>query len=363
MAYAWRSILLIYCYIEFMSKKYKADKKAIRALKEKAKLKQTYFKDHHEGFSYRNYQRAEAGEKLSKDVLIAIAKFYDQYFKTNKGSKNNITLEDIVEKEIKDENVKEEPIESQKTFKEESSYLYKVENHNQLEQVIKISDFRRKIFYMFDPDATDAKLIKNFLTDITQLKMNKKNFYNDSDSFNELDNEINKLNKITNIGLGLVDLKKNNITVYAGNYNLPVIWMDPVDPGSLEYDESFRDETGEYKSSVKFLNYAIICFSKNAIASSITFVYRNYWFKEKLEKLNKEFDFRMNGPFGICHGECEDHFKNQFKGYSDRIDKEKTNLVETDVYDLLTDEEINQIGEDYIRNEAENRAMDMYDDD
>ena len=126
---------------------------------------------------------------------------------------------------------------------------------------------------MFDPDATDAKLIKNFLTDITQLKMNKKNFYNDSDSFNELDNEINKLNKITNIGLGLVDLKKNNITVYAGNYNLPVIWMDPVDPGSLEYDESFRDETGEYKSSVKFLNYAIICFSKNAIASSITFVY------------------------------------------------------------------------------------------
>ena len=48
---------------------------------------------------------------------------------------------------------------------------------------------------------------------------------------------------------------------------------------------------------------------------------------------------------------------------SDRIDKEKTNLVETDVYELLTDEEINQIGEDYIQNEAENRAMDMYDDD
>ena len=45
------------------------------------------------------------------------------------------------------------------------------------------------------------------------------------------------------------------------------------------------------------------------------------------------------------------------------IDKEKTNLVETDVYELLTDEEINQIGEDYIQNEAENRAMDMYDDD
>ena len=44
-------------------------------------------------------------------------------------------------------------------------------------------------------------------------------------------------------------------------------------------------------------------------------------------------------------------------------DKEKTNLVETDVYDLLTDEEINQIGEDYIQNEAENAAMDIYDDD
>ena len=71
----------------------------------------------------------------------------------------------------------------------------------------------------------------------------------------------------------------------------------------------------------------------------------------------------MTGPFGICYGECEDHFKREFKGYNDRIDKEKTNLVETDVYDLLTDEEINQIGEDYIQNEAENAAMDMYDDD
>ena len=60
---------------------------------------------------------------------------------------------------------------------------------------------------------------------------------------------------------------------------------------------------------------------------------------------------------------ARDHFKNYCKGYSDRIDKEKTNLVETDVYELLTDEEINQIGEDYIQNEAENRAMDMYDDD
>ena len=347
-----------------MSKKYKANGKAIKALREeKAKLKQTYFKDRSEGFSYRNYQRAEAGKVLNKDVLDAIAKFYDKYFKTNKRSKKNITLEDIIEKEIKNENIKDETIESQKTFKEESSYLYKIENHNQLEQVIKISDYRRKIFYMFDPNADDAGLIKNFLTDITQLKTNKKNFYNDSDSYHELENEINKLNKITNIGSALVNLKKNNITVYAGNYNLPIIWMDPVDPGSLYYDETYNEEIGDYKSSVKFLNYAIMCFSKNAVASSITFVYRNYWSKEKLEKLNKEFNFRMTGPFGICYGECEDHFKREFKGYNDRIDKEKTNLVETDVYDLLTDEEINQIGEDYIQNEAENAAMDMYDDD
>lgn len=343
-----------------MSKKYKANGKAIKTLREdKAKLKQIYFKDHAEGFSYRNYQRAEAGEVLNKDVLDAIAKFFDQFFKKNKGSKNNITLEDIIEKENKLEKIKEEPLESNKVFREESSYLYRIENHNQLEQVIKISDFRRKIFYMFDPNADDASIIKSFLTDITQLKSNKKNFRNDSDSFSELDNEINKLNKITNIGSSLINLRKNNITVYAGNYNLPVIWMDAENPGSLKFDESFNEETGDYKSSVKNLNYAIICFSKNAVSSSITFVYRNYWFREKLEKLNKEFDFRMNGPFGICLGDCEEHFQNLYKGYIDRIDKEKTNLVETDVYDLLTDDEINQIGEDYIQNEAENRAMDM----
>ena len=64
----------------------------------------------------------------------------------------------------------------------------------------------------------------------------------------------------------------------------------------------------------------------------------------------------------ICLGECEEHFENQHKGYSNRIDKDKTNLVETDVYELLTDEEINQIGEDYVQNEAENAAMDMYED-
>ena len=70
----------------------------------------------------------------------------------------------------------------------------------------------------------------------------------------------------------------------------------------------------------------------------------------------------MNGPFHICLGECEENFQNFCKGYTDRIDKEKTNLVETDVYELLTDEEINQIGQDYIQNEADNAAMDMYDD-
>jgi len=338
-----------------MSKKYKANGKAIKALREKAKLKQIYFKDNAEGFSYRNYQRAEASEVLSKDLLDAIAKFFDKFFKNNKGSKNNITLEDVIEKQKKFENLKENQIESNKAFKEESSYLYRIENHNQLEQVIKISDYRRKIFYMFDPDAEDASIIKGFLTDITQLKSNKKNFINDSDSFTELENEINQLNKITNIGAGLVNLKKNNIIVYAGNYNLPVIWMDAENPGSLKFDENLNEETGDYKSSVKNLNYAIICFSKNAVSSSITFVYRNYWFREKLEILNKEFNFRMNGPFYLCLGTCEENFRKWHKGYIDRIDKEKTNLVETDVYDLLTDDEINQIGEDYIQNEAENR--------
>ena len=349
-----------------MSKKYKANGKAIRDYREKAKLKQTYFREKPQGFSYRNYQRAEGGEKLNKDVLDAIAKFYDQFFKTNKGSKDNITLEDIILKEQKIKSAKKELNEraliSKYAFREESSYLYRVENHNQLEQVIKICDNRRKIFYMFDPNADDASIIKNFLTDITQIKSNKKILKNDSDYFDELDNEINKLNRITNLSSSLVNLKKNNITVYAGNYNLPVIWVTPDNPGNLKFDEDFNDEVGDYSSSVKYLNYAIICFSKNAVSSSITFVYRNNFFKEKLEKLNEKFNFGMNGPFHICLGECEENFQNFCKGYTDRIDKEKTNLVETDVYELLTDEEINQIGQDYIQNEADNAAMDMYDD-
>ena len=69
----------------------------------------------------------------------------------------------------------------------------------------------------------------------------------------------------------------------------------------------------------------------------------------------------MNGPFHICLGEFEEHFCKKHKGYNGRIDQDKTNLLITDVYDLLTDDEINQIGEDYMQNEAENRAMDAYD--
>lgn len=338
-----------------MNKKYKADKDAIRNFRKRAGLKQTYFNKKSEGFSYRNYQRAEAGETISKDVLDSIAKFYDQHFKNYKGDKTNITLEDVIIKETKDERTNQEPIESKKSFKEESSYLYRIENHNQLEQVIKMSDFRRKIFYMFDPNADDAAIIKSFLTDITHLKSNKKNFYNDTDHFGELDSEINKLNKITNMGSSLVNLKKNKVTVYAGNYNLPVIWVEADNPGSLKFDTDFNDYYGDYHSSVKLINYSIICFSKNAISSSITFVYRNYWFKEKLEILNKEFDFGMHGPFNICLDDCEEKFKYLHKGYNDKIDREKTNLVETDVYDLLTEEEVEQIGKDYYETEMENK--------
>ena len=299
-----------------MNKKYKANKEAILALRKKAKLTQLYFnKKNSEGFSYRNYQRAEAGEEMSKNVLVSIAKFYDKFLKSTNKSSKNITIEDII---IKDSSTKTDQTEKSnlKNFKEESAYLYRVENHNQLEQVIKLSNYRRKIFYMFDPDFNETGLIKNFLMDVTELKLPKGNKIVDTDFFGELETELNSLSKISNISSSLNKLKLNNIIVYAGNFSLPIIYMEPDDPSQLKYDDGFNDETGDYHSCVTLVNYAILSFSKAdekadeevppfLRSSSITFTYHNNWPKEKLERANKEFNFKMNGPFGLALQECD----------------------------------------------------------
>ncbi len=341
-----------------MKKKYIANKEVIRGLREKANLNQNYFKDNGEaeGISYRQYQRAESGEEVSKNLLDSIARFYDQFLKNKKGSKVNITFENLVKKNENINNkVDTKNKEKEKTivnFKAESSYLYRVEKHNQLEKVIKLSGFRRKIFYKFDPSPIDAGLIKNFLTDITNLKTQKK-IIKDTDYFYELENEINSLNKVTDIATSLIELRKRDINIYAGNFNLPIITMEPDDPAKIYFDENFSDDAGDWHSCVADTNYAIFCFDKNNYSPSITFTYHNNFHREKLEELNKKLNFRIHAPWGIGISECEENLRNLFPNYSDRLDKEKTNLVETDVYDLLSDDEIQEIGEQYMQNEME----------
>ena len=341
-----------------MKKKYIANKDVIRGLREKANLNQNYFKEkgEAEGISYRQYQRAEAGEEVSKNLLDSIARFYDQFLKNKKGSKENITFENLVKKtDIKNKDTEKKNQDNEKTnmgFKQESSYLYRVEKHNQLERVIKLSSFRRKIFYKFDPSPIDAGLIKNFLTDITNLKTQKK-ITKDTDYYHELEHEISSLNRVTGIASSLIELKKREINVFAGNFNLPIITIEPDDPEKIYFDEQFGDDAGDWHSCVSNINYAIFCFDKNNVSPSITFTYHNNFYKEKLEQLNKKFDFKINSVFGIAIQECEDNLRKFFPNYTDRLDKEKTNLVETDVYDLLSDDEIQEIGEQYMQNEME----------
>ena len=80
-----------------MKEKAKPNKKAIKELRKIAEINQSYFLKKSEGFSYRQYQRAEAGEEIPKEVLARIAKFYDKYLKEHKGYKENIFVDQIID--------------------------------------------------------------------------------------------------------------------------------------------------------------------------------------------------------------------------------------------------------------------------
>ena len=120
-----------------MRMKLKANGEAIKELRSIAGLDQKYFDAKKTGISYRNYQRAEGGEELNKNVLEVIATFYDKYLKEQKGYKKNVVLDDIVINKEKHKKNSVQQIEL---------YLHKINNFEQISNIIKQSKLR-EIFY------------------------------------------------------------------------------------------------------------------------------------------------------------------------------------------------------------------------
>ena len=125
----------------------------------------------------RNLQSAEASNEIGNDTLNAIAYFID---KENLSSaiKKRVSINDIAFdpnirsfNELGLEDTKNIPafreyLKKNRTFRTEKTFLTRVDNHDQVFQVIKNSK-KRKIFYPFNPDQKEVSIIKRCLTEIS----------------------------------------------------------------------------------------------------------------------------------------------------------------------------------------------------
>jgi hypothetical protein len=305
-------------------------------------------------FSLRQYQRALEGIALKAEVLNSIAIFFDRFLKENKNSTRNITINDIIENfkndynQVEGEN-KRVNKEDKKTI--ERCYLHRIETHDQITEIIKKSAYP-KIFYPFNPSPSQINLVKKIIENIKTISSSfkKNNKRKPEDTYDNLDEKIKSLDIISGFTKNIEDLKKEGVYLYSNNFifsylYIALAWTDDV-----------------YEMFVRNDNYAIFCF-QNQKTSSITFEYENFYPKEQLEKFVKEHPLELHNtyPQDIAEDQLETHYESYFKNKGNIFDEKKINLSKTDVYDLITDEEYNQIGEDYKKTEEENLYDDSFD--
>ncbi len=328
----------------------------------------------------RHLQNAEASKEIGLDTLNSLAYFFDREsaeispdIKTNihniaedpskKPSNDPFGLLDV-RKVIGKINLKAfaNSIKRDRTFETESTYLQRIDFHDQVVQAIRKSK-KRKIFYPFNPNLKEVSIIKKTLTEINNIHKSIFGIMDfdsagsefDTDNYYELDKEIQSLTKISDFGESINELKKNNLNLYVGNFNFYYIDSIPVDPTSLKEedvgDPSGYHTRGEYKSAINSDNYAIFSFQKSN-ATSFTFNYDNEWFKEKLESLITNDQYIENNIDYEAHSNIIDHYKNTY-GYHNKFQKIKANLTKTNLSKLLTKEEKEKIGEEYEQDKYE----------
>lgn len=336
--------------------------------------------------SLRNLQNAEASQEIGYDTLNAIAYFFDKEslhvapaIKTSIDSiainpdleTDKYKLEDTISgiKEVKSINVAAfaSMIKKDRTFRTEQTFLSRVDNHDQVFQVIKKSK-RRKIFYPFNPDQHEVKIIKKALTEISRihnsLSASSTGFTEDefdTDDYHQTESEIQSLTKITDFSSTIKELKKNNLNLYIGNFDFKYISSKPRDPWSLEEEEITGSPNyhlkGDYIPAIENDNYAIFSFHKSA-ATAITFNYDNEWYEEKIKKIIEVDPYSTNDVDYEAHSNIVEHYKFHY-GYNAKFQKVKSNLTKTDLTELLTTEEIEKIGYEYELEKAEDQYTQM----
>jgi len=346
-----------------MSKKTKNDKITVNVnklilIRERAKIKQIDFKKggahYNHGFSYRTYQRAEEGEDISFSSLNEIAAWFDRFFTKNKIDEN-VSVNDLINQK-ENKKTKKEIVE----IIQQSSFIHRIEEYGQLERVLRFSKNKRQIFYLFEPSVEDNEIIKKAIVEIHDIYKNltnPTNYQSKNESFSEEDLylEIEKLERRTNLSEKLSSINKSNIYLYAGNFPFPLVEIFSNDP----LYEKNEETVGNWKSIATLKNYAILVFTKSKHSASLTFSYNNFWHSEKIRHMVEKHPFSINAVDAYtAYEKCRAHY-NRVAGYSIDFFRKQTNFETTDVYDLLSDEEIDQIGREYMENEADNRLADL----
>ncbi len=338
--------------------------------------------------SLRNLQNAEASKEIGVDTLNAIAYFLDKELAdliegsttiddiaVNPNQKNDLI--ETSNKHTVNTKIFASQIKNNKTFKTEKSYLTRVDNYNQVIQTIKKSK-KRKIFYPFNPSQKEVAIIKKTLTELTQIHesiFGKNNLdlnsfqEHDTDDYSQLKDELQSLTKISDFSECINELKKNNLNIYVGNFEFNFLDTEALDPWALkEIDVGDPNGThweGEYTVTLKSENYAIFCFEKTGI-TSMTFNYDNEWNKEKLEKIISIDPFTSSGTDYEAEQRVMEHYYDNYN-YQKKFQKIKANLSKTDLTELLTPEEIEEIGFQYELDKGEDLASeyaaDLYDKD
>ena len=368
--------------------KMRANGKAIQSFRTALGLTQDEFvtaakKKYQLKLNKRNLQSAEASQEIGNDTLNAIAYFLD---KENFSSaiKKRVSINDIAFdpnirsfNELGLQDTKNIPafreyLKKNRTFRTEKTFLTRVDNHDQVFQIIKNSK-KRKIFYPFNPDQNEVSVIKRCLTEISRMRDSMKGPFNfgdevseveannlDTDEYHEVEKEIQSLTKISDFTETIKELKKLKVNLYVGSFDFKYIDTEPTDPWEVE-EEEIADGSysmkGNYGPVIKSDNYAIFSFHKSG-DTAVTFNYDNEWFEEKIQKIIETDPVEKDDFEHVAHQSILDHYQ-YYYSYINKFSKMKTNLTKTDLTELLTPEEIEKIGYQYEMDKAEDQYYQM----
>ena len=311
-----------------MKEKAKPNKKAIKDLRKIAEINQSYFLKKSEGFSYRQYQRAEAGEELPKEVLARIAKFYDKYLKEHKGYKENIFVDQIID----DKKIH---------INEISIYLHNIKGYEEISKIISQASFQ-KIFYPINPNPAQADLITKLVREFKRIhdelnKPKKRNF--NADAFSDIETELLPLGDISNFASLIDQLHKQRLFLYSNNFKFPYIATGHV--------INEHHTHGAFESFANTKNYSIFCF-KDYDAASLIFKYETEYNLENLKKLVKSKPWSADDSVYVQGGTAEEEAENEFnQTYSDYLKQHGNNLNKTKV-NILKPDTVFYTADDYL---------------